>query len=247
MFPQANVATNLLLHHYHFKCIWLTTICHSADGPPTPTDASFYLEIPPSLLKLASKSQTMCNRENWISSLERPIWWHSSKTWHLCCRQQTMSNQEATNKFVPSKHRNPSQTNSLPCSYCCNYGRCACTRSTSHLQVIVMRQLSLICLAVQQTIISGFKTDRLGRAHFPQYGYPPLNTHLVCGIILPDRSRSNLAVDVFGIKYFEKTDIDHFYVCWLYMLHLPGSNHHITCLPFSVTTVHLAYVADLIL
>lgn len=121
-----------------------------------------------------------------------------------------MSNQEATNKFVPSKHRNPSQTNSLPCSYCCNYGRCACTRSTSHLQVIVMRQLSLICLAVQQTIISGFKTERLGRAHFPQYGYPPLNTHLVCGIILPDRSRSNLAVDVFGIKYFEKTDIEHF-------------------------------------
>ena len=155
------------------KCIWLTTICHSADGPPTPTDASFYLEIPPSLLKLASKFQTMCNRENWISSLARLRWWHSSKTWHLCWRQQTMSNQEATNKFVPSKHRNPSQTTALPCSYCCNYGRCACTRSTSHLQVIVMRQLSLICLAVQQTIISGFKTDRLGRAHFSHYGYPP--------------------------------------------------------------------------
>jgi len=41
---------------------------------------------------------------------------------------------------------------------------------------------------------------------------PHLNTHLVCGIILPDRSRSNLAVDVFGIKCFDKTDIEHFFL-----------------------------------
>jgi len=127
-----------------------------------------------------------------------------------------MPNQEATNKFVPSKHRNPSQTIALPVP-------------TAGTMVAVITPFPPV---TTNQLYRSYKCGNFPRYSwrfdkqlflalrltgwdvliFPTMDISHLNTHLVCGITPPDRSRSNLAVDVFGLKYFVKTDIEHFFI-----------------------------------